>query len=444
VRQNAAAVLREDALLKKKQAAECNVLKRYQEDLHDASGFHKWQHETKLKDQTDEENRVQQRIVEMQLAREEAMEAFEGMVRKKHIVAGAHKEEIAAAIIVRDAEAAEELVGKQELVKQFIGERENARVEEAKITRAREENAEQIRVEKKVERERKEKEDAHEMERRKDLIRQIRALEKVPVERFKMYDPAEQPCQGLLEEMSLSELRERLQQDNSNRQKELEYKRETQLEKKHGKQVELAEKAETLAKIRDMARGESQDRHIVMKERKVQEENRKQVYRDQCVVEAAEKIAQKKKDRREEELRLKKELKEISTKRQFLAANAEMVEAKAHSEQQAGLEREAAARQRSGLYDQSRVNDIKRKEKTILRQNRAASYDAYEEMKDAVTDRISRAKVDDTLLKASILQSTTSAKTIPMKASNPHFTEKHFKKAYDTRTANATQMSTSS
>merc|ERR1719424_1189094 len=116
----------------------------------------------------------------------------------------------------------------------------------------------------------------------------------------------------------------------------------------------------------------------------------------------AEKIAQKKKERREEELRLKKELKGISTKRQFLAANAEMVEAKAHAEQQAGLEREASARQRSGLVDQSRVNDIKRKEKTILRQNRAASYDAYEEMKDAVTDRISRAKLDDTALKASI------------------------------------------
>jgi len=370
------------------------------------------------------------------------MEAFDGMVRKKHIVAEHHKEEIAQAIQVRDAELAVELVGKQELVKQFIDERGNARIEEEKILRAREERAEQIRQEKKVERERKLKEDEHEMERRKDLIRQIRALERVPVERFKMYDPAEQPCQGLLEEMSLSELRERLNMEASKRQKELEDKRERQLDKKHDKQVELAEKADTLAKIRDMAKVESQERHVVVKDRKKEAEERQKAYREQCVVEAAEKIAQKKKERRDEELRLKKELKEISTKRQFLAANAEMVEAHAHSQQQGGLEREAAQRQRSGLYDQSRANEIKKKEKTILRTNRAASYDAYETMKVAVTDRITRAKADDEMLKKSILQATTAAKTTPMKASNPHFTEKSFKKAYDTRTRGAAAMET--
>jgi len=443
VRQNAAAVLREDALLKKKQAAECHALKRYEEDLHDASSYYKWQHEMRLKDQVDEENRVQQRIVEMQLAREEAMEAFEGMKRKKHILAEHHREEINQGIAIRDQEMAEELQGKKELVSAVIGERDNARGEEEKIRKAKEERAERIRQEKKVEKERRQKEDEHEMERRKDLIRQIRALERVHVERFKMYDPAEQPCQGLLEEMSLAELRERLQMETAKQVKELEDKRERQLEKKHEKQLELAEKAETLAKIRDMAKQESQERHAVVKVRKKEAEERQKGFREQCVVEAAEKIAQKKKERREEELRLKKELKEISTKRQFLAANAEMVEAKAHSEQQAGLEREAAARQRIGLYEQSRANDIKKGERAILRVNRAASVDTYEQMKVAVTDRIKRAKADDAVLKSEILQATTSAKALPLKASAPHFTERSYKKAYDTRTMAATQMSTS-
>merc|ERR1712187_630859 len=109
----------------------------------------------------------------------------------------------------------------------------------------------QIEEEKKAEKERKEREDAHEMERKKDIIRQIRALEKVPVERFKQFDAAEQPCQGLLEEMSHAELWERLKIAQAREDQEREEKRERQIEKKLEKQQEIAEKAETLAKIRE-------------------------------------------------------------------------------------------------------------------------------------------------------------------------------------------------
>merc|ERR1711976_780834 len=99
------------------------------------------------------------------------------------------------------------------------------------------------------------------MERRKDLIRQIRALEKVPVERFKSNDRAEPPCQGLMEEMSYAELQERLKLLEAQRAKELEEKKERQLDKKLEKQRELTEKAETLVKIREMAKEESKQRH---------------------------------------------------------------------------------------------------------------------------------------------------------------------------------------
>merc|ERR1712190_35708 len=116
-----------------------------------------------------------------------------------------------------------------------------------------------------MEADRKRREDEHEMERKRDLIREIRALEKVPVERFKMFDPAEPPCQGLLEEMSLAELRERLKIAQSQELKEREDKRERQLEKKVEKQQELAEKAETLAKIRDRAKEEAHQRHAEAK-----------------------------------------------------------------------------------------------------------------------------------------------------------------------------------
>ncbi len=58
--------------------------------------------------------------------------------------------------------------------------------------------------------ERKKQEDEAIELKRKELIMQIRELEKQPRKRTKGYDPTETMGYGLLEEMSLAELRERV------------------------------------------------------------------------------------------------------------------------------------------------------------------------------------------------------------------------------------------
>mmetsp|Transcript_99109 Transcript_99109/g.212345 ORF Transcript_99109/g.212345 Transcript_99109/m.212345 type:complete len:757 (-) Transcript_99109:76-2346(-) len=411
IRQNIAAVLREDALLKQKQANEYQTLKRYEEDLHDASEFYRWQDDMKQKDHLEEEKRVQQRIVEMQLAREGAIEASEADQRKKKILADHYKEILAAELEAKEKQAAVDLEQKQQLVEETIAERANAKVVMEEVVVAKAENAEQLRKEKEAEFERKKREDEHEMERKKDLIRQIRALEKVPVSRFKMFDPAEAPCQGLLEEMSLAELRERVKIMEAHNQKELEDKRERQLEKKLEKQQELAEKAETLAKIRERAKEESQQRHSHAKKKQQELEEQQAQHREQCIVEVSEKIQQKKAQKLQEEQRLKKELREISMKRQFLAADAAMVEARGHGEQHRGLEREAKNRQKGLLIEQRRKNEIMGKEARIRHDNRQSDAEAYKAMTEAVNDRVRRAKVADAALKDEILKAATSART---------------------------------
>ena len=54
-------------------------------------------------------------------------------------------------------------------------------------------------------------EEEYEHRRKQELIRQIRELEKIPIVRTKGFDPTEAGGHGLLEEMSIAELRERIE-----------------------------------------------------------------------------------------------------------------------------------------------------------------------------------------------------------------------------------------
>eukprot|EP00439_Symbiodinium_sp_Y106_P031504 s2032_g3.t2 len=118
VRHNVASVLREDALVKQKQAKEYQALKRYEEDLHDASQFYTWQEKMKEKDHNEEEMRVRQRIVEMQLSRGVAMEAFDSAVRKKHILAEHQREELQVELDMQERMREHEMGEKKQLVEE--------------------------------------------------------------------------------------------------------------------------------------------------------------------------------------------------------------------------------------------------------------------------------------------------------------------------------------
>lgn len=410
VKLNAAAVLREDALLKKKQAKEYDILKRYEQDLRDASEFSDWQQQMKEKDHLEEEMRVHQRMVESQLAREEAVEAYESMVRRKRIMAEHQKEETKTLMAIQEHESRIDMENKQKLVVETIEERKKVQEAEEEAIKAKHEIAKQMRQEKDAEFERKKREDEQEMAKRKDLIMQIRALEKVPVERFKAFDPAEAPCQGFLEEMSLAELRERLSFVTAQRAKETEDKRERQMEKKLERQQELADKAETLAKIRERAKSEAQQRHALIQQKENEVKERKDKYREQCIERTADKIAMKRKQKREEELRLKKELKEKSSVLQFLQASREMNEAKAHAEQQLGLEREAKNRQAGLLLDQQRADHVKFKDTLIRDTNQQRDAEEYRAMQEAVRSRVQRAKAAHKSMTQDILMANTIAR----------------------------------
>merc|ERR1719506_455029 len=190
--------------------------------------------------------------------------------------------------------------------------------------------------------------------------------------------------------------------EKARREREKEVKRLNIIEEKNLKVKDIAGKADQCAKIREMAREESEVRRVKMLKQREEEEKGRQAVREKSVLAAQEKIALKKRERRQEEQRLRREEKEISVKRQFLAANAEMVEIKAYEEQQKGLDREAKTRQEVQIAVEQRNREIARLEEKIRKINRKEELQEHKEVQDAFDKHMELARFDDELFTAEI------------------------------------------
>ena len=86
-------------------------------------------------------------------------------------------------------------------------------------------------------------EEIAELAKKTELIRQIRELEKIPIQRTKGFDPTEAGGHGLMEEMSIAELRERLEFNKRQQFQEVEFKRESNMTKKEQEAAKLMAEA---------------------------------------------------------------------------------------------------------------------------------------------------------------------------------------------------------
>ena len=95
-----------------------------------------------------------------------------------------------------------------------------------------------------------EEEKATEMARKEELIRQIRELEKIPIQRSQGFDPTQAGSHGLMVEMSVAELRERLEMNKLKLQQEIEFKRDLNLAKKEREALVLVDDANKIDEAR--------------------------------------------------------------------------------------------------------------------------------------------------------------------------------------------------
>lgn len=196
------------------------------------------------------------------------------------------------------------------------------------------------------------------MAKRQELIRQIRELEKIPIVRTKGFDPTEAGGHGLLEEMSIAELRERIEFNRRQVEQETEKKRQDNLQNKAQANSELQDATAKIMEAREKRKAKNDAERKAKQEAAQALEDKRKAIRESQLVTAYDKIKKKKQDKKDEDERLAKELKEISLQRQYMNANAAMVEEKAWKELEAGAERQIRNNQNERLIDQCKLNGI--------------------------------------------------------------------------------------
>jgi hypothetical protein len=209
VKMNTAAVLREGARVQNELLLQEMRLASLEAGEKDSGEFTRWQEDMKQREAAERETEVERRHLEARLSYEDAIIAKESHLRQVQQRAQAMKEESESLMQAYFAEREEERRELRRLVEAAAGQNA-AKEARAQLQAMKKSIVEAVSEESRALMARALEEAEEEMRCKAELIRQIRAMERVRVPRTKLVDLTQTGGQGLLVEMSVAELRERL------------------------------------------------------------------------------------------------------------------------------------------------------------------------------------------------------------------------------------------
>ena len=352
IKYNETAIIKEEYLIEKKRKEEEEALNKILIEKKDTKDYERWVAEMKLKDDLIRMEEVQKRKIELDLNREVAQNYFTRRTRINQIKALEHKQQEIINAKNREEKKKKEIEEKRETAKEIKKECENILKTKNELL----ENNKEVYKNRKEEfnillvlaKEQKKVEE----EKRNEIIRQIRELEKIPLKRTSGFDPTETPGNRLLEEMSLVELKERLELQKKMHNQLINAKREENKFLLIEKNENLMEKANKIALNRDKMRNKKEvEKKMKIEALKEKEELIKKM-REKNLMEVKEKIENKKDEFRKEDEKFQKKIREIQLQRQFLQQGSSIVEEKKFKMFEDGLERKINDRQNQLLIDQ--------------------------------------------------------------------------------------------
>ena len=303
VKLNAAAILREDAALTAKHAKEAAVIRAFEGNLRDTTEYFAWQEEMRRQDE-------QAKLDAVEMRKREAAEASRAAQAAEAVLAAQSR------AIVRDMRAAGEVVMKhlaldraEEVKTRRAVAEQVKRVEyvapalaKVEVQAAKRVNHDRLREKSLTAEAMLEKQREREQAERAELLRRIRALERVPRVQVKTFDPNSLSGVGLLSEMSLVELHDRLALLQRSRQAEEEERRRGILRGKREQEELMLARVDNIRRVRAQQSEMSRERRAEDKARERSEAERAAEERDEKLLALSAQL-QARRERRAAELR---------------------------------------------------------------------------------------------------------------------------------------------
>eukprot|EP01041_Mallomonas_annulata_P004353 gene4353-8663_t len=346
IRLNVAAILREDALYKKQQAKDAQILKSYEEDLRDSSEYYSWLNQMKARD---EEIKLKHVALRREQTRQSAAQAKEAVERQRddnNAVAGLMREQAEAIRLQRILEEEIRTLEAQQLVQETAAIRDKAPKDaRERVCKEREEQSRKLREDNERLLKQKEMEDARETEERADKIRQQRAVNTILKKHIVIFDPTESSGVGLLDEMSYTEMKERLESERRNSEENTVLKRQEIFEEKQKKARELEQRAEGIQRARNAKAAVHKATQAKNKEIQQKQLAAQAMVKEIAAVQLGDELDQRRETRRREAEALKAEADRVRRQQQYLGIAKGHVDDVRAEQQITGSEREAAALQ---------------------------------------------------------------------------------------------------
>jgi len=360
VKLNAAAILREEAMLTAKISKEVAIIRDFEGNLRDTTQYYAWQEEERKRDED-------ARLLAVAMRKKEAEEAAVA------IKIGAAIKEEQAKMIVQDMKAINAIVLKHVAlekeedikVKQKIADQVKSSeflkpaIARSSVIQKRKKRHDRVRESSIAAEAKLAKEREIEAAEKAEILRKIRAFERVPEVSIKSFDPNTTSQVGLLSEMSLVEMNDRLAILRRNEAMQVADKRRDILMEKREKEELMLARVRNIQRVRERMSGINRDARNEKKEKSIAEREAEEAAREEKLLILNQKLVQKRAERENERREMAEDNARKAKAAMFLGGQAAETEAARLESRLLGMELRAQHDKELVLDAQERLSGVK-------------------------------------------------------------------------------------